>query len=420
MKLFANNIVLSTEETVKAILIVMLVLMATTLNTFNLAGRNLLLVVLAPLLIFLIVLVRYKNFPSTAKPIIFLLAGYMTLSSIYNYSEARLSSFLYSLFFISIFWVLSVFVKSRFKLKDFEALLVFLLMAYLVITILGQLYVLFGYFSPIEMGRLGVIHGWFGTLQENGVFRYYSLSTEPSYAAIIIVLLFSQYMALTREVSLGYKFYWVLFSVVYMLIMFNSGYGFLLFGLFLVTKVWQKRPVYLALVGLLLIISIATAIQFRHRISAVDRLLNIYEQFDYTKIEAISNIDHSASFRVLPFYYYLESVKLTDPHFFFGHGAGVSDTFLSAQLFPYSEEEVKFLGGFLPAYLIDYGITGFLVFALFYHSYIRNYFSFDFIIVILTITNASFNTQLFWLVMLIVYVKSQVLNEYTARAKTTQ
>jgi hypothetical protein len=207
------------------------------------------------------------------------------------------------------------------------------------------------------------------------------------------------------------KSYWVYFAVAYMLIMFNSGYGFLLLGVLILTKVNWRRTSYILTSFLILILSIIIVTQYRSNINSIDRLVRIYEQFDFRDVTSIREIDYSASFRILPFYYYFEKIKLSDPHFYLGFGAGKSDTFLSDKLFPHLKEEVKFLGGFLPAYLIDYGIIGLLIFGLFYHTYINTYLSFDFFLIISMLTNASFNTQLFWFVIIIIYLKRKILKQ---------
>jgi hypothetical protein len=398
----------STEEVIRWILFVLIFLLATSFNVFNLSGRNLLLVGAAPVFLLLLLGLRFRHISGLNKPALFLLAGYMILSYFFNVQEARTSSFLYSVFFISIFWILSAFAEKHMRLEDLQRLIFLILVAYLIMTILGHLYVVAGLFNPIGEIDTGVIHGWFGTLMENGVYRYYALATEPSYAAIIVVLLFSQYLDLWKSADRDRKLLWIYAIVLYMLYMFNSGYGFILFGVFVITKVKWKRTIFIVLGISLMILTILLITQYRSRVSAVDRVMNIIERVDYSDPTTIRKIDYSASFRILPVFYYYESVNLLDPHFYMGYGAGKSDTFLSYKLFPHLKEDIKFMGGFLPAYLIDYGLMGFILFSLFFHAYVRSYLSFDFILILLMLTNANFNTQLFWFVIVMVHLKRLV------------
>ena len=94
-------------EAIRAVLFVIIGLLASSFNIFNLSGRNLLLISVVPVLILFLLTLRFRSMIGWKKPAVFILVGYMFVSFLFNSSEARVSSFLYSLFFIALFWIIS-------------------------------------------------------------------------------------------------------------------------------------------------------------------------------------------------------------------------------------------------------------------------------------------------------------------------
>jgi hypothetical protein len=143
-------------------------------------------------------------------------------------------------------------------------------------------------------------------------------------------------------------------------------------------------------------------------IYAITRIKNLIHNFDFTDWTSIRQIDGSASFRILPFYYYIITADLSSIHFYLGSGAGTSNVSLSPYLFPHTLEIVSFQGGFLPAFLIDYGFLGFLFFiSVFFHE-TRSLFSFGTIVMFIILLNANFNTQLFWIIFTFMYLDNKI------------
>jgi hypothetical protein len=109
----------------------------------------------------------------------------------------------------------------------------------------------------------------------------------------------------------------------------------------------------------------------------------------------------------------VHAIDLLDFHFYLGHGAGASIDFLIPLLFNVPVKTYE--GGFLPQFLYDYGILIIPVLFIFLKREIAiRIFSLEFIILILMMTNANFNTQLFWLTII-----SFSLNKYYTVSSNT-
>ena len=180
-----------------------------------------------------------------------------------------------------------------------------------------------------------------------------------------------------------------------MLLSFQSGYGIILLFILVIMKTSMRNSIIIIIVGLLLIVGTLLVKQ-----TALNRVLNIISNLEPGRIEDLATIDHSASFRVLPTYHYIRNIDIRDLHFYFGYGAGQSSEFLIPFLFNVKVDHYE--GGFLPQFIYDYGIIFGLAFALFLmRESITKLVSFETFVFVLMITNANFNTQLFWVVITI-------------------
>ena len=85
----------------------------------------------------------------------------------------------------------------------------------------------------------------------------------------------------------------------------------------------------------------------------------------------------------------------------FGYGSGSSESFLNYELFKIgygtSEYDGSFQGGFLPSFLIDYGliITGLFLYTIKTTFLLKNDI-FQYLILLAILLNVNINTQLFW------------------------
>jgi hypothetical protein len=111
-------------------------------------------------------------------------------------------------------------------------------------------------------------------------------------------------------------------------------------------------------------------------------------------------IDQSLFMRLAPVVEYVDTVNFNDPALYFGHGA-MSNTLVYTDLFTdWLAEDVIFEPSFLPGFPYDYGIVGALLVALFaVRLSIERLFSLQTLVFVALIFNASFNTLLFWFVI---------------------
>jgi len=134
-------------------------------------------------------------------------------------------------------------------------------------------------------------------------------------------------------------------------------------------------------------------------LESVNRLKAVASVSD---VKELNTADRSGSIRLLPNYFYLTSINLTDPHFYFGHGIDYAKKLYPKILYRIPEEYN--FGGLLPNYLYDYGLICFIFFLCFLKkNTLTSFFSFEFLIMIITFTNSNFNTQSFWWMLLIFF-----------------
>lgn len=376
-------------------LIIQFILLSTVLTAFTIEGKNILFMGFS-VLGAIALLILNRKFPVNTSRVIFIMLLLLTVSYLINFKTADHLSFVYSVFFICSFVIFTSFFKQKISLETFRNVAFSVLVLYLIMLIVGQGYVFLGFFKGTYISR-GLLHGPYGTLFEGGLgFRFYSLSSEPSYAAFIVLCLL--YVILETDPyqkPFGKKNLYAWLITVYMLFSFQSGYGVLLFLILILFKTTPRNIFIMLTIGLVVVIGALIAKQ-----PALTRVVNIISNLRLDQLENIGSIDHSASFRILPTYYYLKGIELTDLHFYFGHGAGQSTKFLVPYLFKVKVESYE--GGFLPQFLYDYGIVfGFFFLLFLKREVLTRFFSFETFVILLMLTNANFNTQLFWLVITI-------------------
>jgi hypothetical protein len=377
------------------ILKIQFILLCTVLSPFTIAGKNILFMGFSAIGAILLFLLN-KRFPVNISMLLYVLLLTLCASYLINFTETDHFSFLYSLFFICSFAIFTSYDKQKIESNTFRRLLLTLLSLYLVMLLVGQLYVLFGFFKGTYI-TTGLVHGQFGTLYEAGFgFRFYSLSSEPSYAAFIIICTLYVILELDPEQRPFTKknlYAWL--ATLYLLFSFQSGYGVILFGILVLFKMKFRNILAILTIGLIVMVVLVIAKQ-----PAVARVTNILANFRLDQFEEIKHIDHSASFRILPTYYYVKSIDLMDLHFLFGHGAGQSSKFLIPFLFDVIVDDYE--GGFMPQFIFDYGIIFFAVFLYFLKKEVlTSFISFETAVLLMLLTNANFNTQLFWIVITI-------------------
>jgi hypothetical protein len=394
---------------IKVLLFANFFLLFTSFNIFDFGGRNTLLLSFSVLSSLIMVASNPRSVPGNNSVLI--VALYLFISFLLNLRDAKATSVLYSFFFLFNYWFLAEYFKKYVKSSEYNTILKAVFIIYFVVLIIGQIYVYLGYLSTFDKLGIGIVHGNFGTLYEVGKnsFRFYSLSTEPSVASFIVIILF---YSITKS-SVAGPFsrkkvpYWLILA--YMIFFFQSGYGLILLTMLIAFYSLRTRHAIFAMLTTIIIIPLI----FIFKTSAFDRVSSIIYQLDWSNIFTLSKIDYSASFRILPFFHYVHAIDLLDFHFYLGHGAGASIDFLIPLLFNVPVKTYE--GGFLPQFLYDYGILIIPVLFIFLKREIAiRIFSLEFIILILMMTNANFNTQLFWLTII-----SFSLNKYYTVSSNT-
>ena len=354
-------------------------------------------------------LMHYRQFSTDGNHLLVLIFAGMIFSSVLNYTTLRWSSLVYSAFFVIAFIFYTPSMQMFIDRSQFRKLLIVVFYLYLVGLIAGQLHIYFDLFSPIP-GLSGFVRGGFGTILEKNGFRYFSFSSEPSYAAFIVISVFYAILRLDRSKSGLFKGenLFMFGLLVYMVFMFKSAYGILLLGMMILDYVGVSAK--MLVIMLLAIGGIVLLISSDYEIRAFNRVVSVFKEMDLNNPRTLFAIDFTAYYRVVPVLYYIEIFDLTNIDFLFGYGAGASRYFVVPEIYS-AYQEGEFLGGFLPSFFYDFGIFGGLLGLMFLSKGIHRVFSFQTAALLLMMLNANFNTQLFWLIFLCFYMLEYYRND---------
>ncbi|MFN0189080.1 MAG: hypothetical protein ACKVQV_10305, partial [Bacteroidia bacterium] len=323
--------------------------------------------------------------------------AYLIGAAAINHERSQLLSLLYSAFFIISFIIYVPFMSQSLDLKDYRRLLKTVFLIYLIGLLIGQYYVYTNNFAPLPNQSGYLIHGSWGALTEFGSFRYYSFSSEPSYAAFVVIVLYYSYITLDgRKGSLfqGENLY-LFIILVYMIWSFKSSYGILLLSLIIVSYFGLTKTS--VLMYLFSISAVVIYLMIGNESGPVKRVIDIIQKIDFGNIHNLSNIDFSVYFRIAPLLHYIRIFDFADAGFYIGHGAAASRKFIVPET--YLAYEGDYLGGFIPAFFYDYGIIGTSLILAFIKKLLPGIFSIPTAIIALVLFNANINTQLFWLIL---------------------
>ncbi|MBY0435687.1 MAG: hypothetical protein K2U26_16425 [Cyclobacteriaceae bacterium] len=380
----------------KAILSIYFLLLATSFSAVTIEGKNLLFIGFAIAALTILLTGRWRSLPNNFDFYCLVILLYMTLSSFINYESSYLSSWVYSFFFICTYFAFSAFIREQLDKSSFSKLIELVFWLYFIGLIAGQFYVVFLGFSP-EFISGSVIHGKMGVLIDSGQYRYYSLSSEPSYAAFIAVISFYIYFKL-QESDLSIfttRAAIMLVALVYMLYFFKSAYGVLLFIILFASSINLSRRMLLFLI--ILFIGF-TGFVLVSDSPLVLRLVKIVQNIELDNLHSLATVDYSAYYRIAPFLNYFRIINYDDLGFWIGYGASASRHMVTPETYLASNGE--FQGGFIPSFFYDYGIVGAILISIYIFRLLPKPFIFSFFTVILMMFNANFNTQLFWFVVL--------------------
>lgn len=401
-----------------AVILFILLLAFTDLYAFEIANLKFsLYVVFGILFIFLISILKFE-IPPLNKSFPILIMLFILVSSLINFGNFKLTSIIYSFLFLIYFVYFYHYAREYLSKEGFIWVLKCILISYLTILILSQLIVLFdlyeiqsyqGYFQTT--GSFGIEYNY-----KNASYRYFSLSSEPSYASIIVMITFATLNELiTKQKTL--LIYGIL--TLYMVISFGSSIGFILLAVWILSQINFSKQYFIIF---LTIIFIGLILFFFTKIGgkSVDRVRDIFIllfSMEDDFIRKLNLIDSSAYARIGPFIVYLEQISLFDYHFYFGHGAVSSEAYFSRIIYPEAwNAHLVFNPPFFPGFLYDYGVFGVLVVLTFLRKLVAPKSIFYKVVVGVILVNSNFNTQLFWFVIVVLATSYLFVHEH--RLKT--
>ncbi len=323
-----------------------------------------------------------------------LLVAVILFGAAYNSGSTSWVSVVYSMIFVATFVVLTT-ARSLIPRQLFASALKVIIVAYFVNVVVAQLLVASG--APDDF--LAIFSRWNDVVRDDLGIRYYGFSSEPSYAAFIVLTAFVALLDLrTSLAERDVPVYGAL--VAYQVIAFNSIFGYVL-GLAVVGAMAYRvmsRTRFVALVVIAL--SSAALIDYQGQ-GRFGRLLSAVFTEDIDN-ESLGTIDTSLFMRVAPIIEYVDSFELSDPHFYFGHGPGSHEAEYTNVFWEWLDDDVVFQPSYLPAFAYDFGLAGALVVLMVIGRVMSDRrLSLATLFLALLLFNANFNTQLFWFVVIV-------------------
>ena len=342
--------------------------------------------------------------------ILYLLLFSILLCSLRHMESFRLSTILYSaMFAITYLYYWQTIKKSPNFNNLYVKIIKFLLWIFFITLIVQQV----SYFAhiPIFNYRIG----------ENSVLKFNSLASEPSYYSKIILLLMMSFITL-REIELGHtynlfinykrdKSIWFIFF--YQMILSGSSFAIILLALFFIKFIKLKLIIpFIFITGFLGIIILNTDFK------PIQRIIGLGESIITLNEQKMFNADESGAFRIAPTIYYIKKIDITQLDFWFGYGID----YIRYHLFSLSDaidEERGLQVGLFPSFIADFGLIPTILLLIFVFKYaIINKDKIDFIIWLLIAFDASFNSQLFWIAIILMSTNKIIKNNYLLQKVT--
>ncbi len=330
---------------------------------------------------------------------VWVIAAYICLSSLINLHDAKLRSVIYSGIFLLTFLVLMN-CRRYLPVETFSRTLRTVIILYFANVVISQVLVMTG-LSDDFMGN--IFHRLYD--ERIGVVRYFGFSSEPSYAAFIVLVSFLGWYYLPGARSRKQLLFYGLL-VLYQVVAFSSIYGYLLATAVAGVIAYRELPrriFYLLPVTLLLV---AVMADFQTMVDHGSRFVRIVQALVTGQIQStldLNDIDSSLFLRIAPTIEYINSIQLADFKWYLGHGAMASTRFMTDTFYAHVHPEGDVLkAGFVPGFLYDYGLVGTAIVLRWVIKTIsgrRFWLSGLFFLAVLF--NANFNTQLFWFIIVV-------------------
>lgn len=346
----------------------------------------------------------YKK-PRKEDVLLYLIFICMFITAIFHPRLFRLSTLLYSLMFIFTFILYSRLIKELTpSLVHFEKMFKLCITLFFVVLIIQQVSFLAG--IPIFNYRVGNL----------STIKFNSLASEPSYLGRIVTLFMLSYITI-REISYGQKYLFTkrFFSdkriwIMYLYIMIFSGSSTSLVILFIfMFNLFSKRQLLTAGISVVVILVLFTYLDF----IPLGRILKIATAFFTLNVDTVMEADASGGLRLAPTMLYLEKIDLATVNAWIGYGIDSTSIFLQENFAAFPKDSRGMIG-FFPAYMRDYGlIPMFMLFAYMYRYIVALPKLYNSLIIFIVLLDAPFNTQMFWLMMLLMYTNFYIKQKYS-------
>jgi len=323
----------------------------------------------------------------------------------------RLSTLGYTLMFLITFIVyLRMLHRRALPFRSYLKILKFILYAYFWVLLIQQFCVL---------AKLPIVNFILGDSSE---LKLNALSPEPSHSARIITILFYSFICMReRELRRAYLPFkdgltdlgaW--FCFLYTMLTMGSATSYFLLALLTIRFV--SIPTLFWGVGAALLAVIVYPF-LDLDIIPLNRALTFGKALLSRAPYQLVLVDHSASIRVLPIYYYLEQVRLFSIDFWFGAGFDYNN-----KLFPVLIPGIKVansVGGIFPVLFLNHGmVAGLLLLVIAYLNCLPRLWNFSTLLGTVLIFACGINTQLTWLVLILLATNrffEQSMAEYSRR-----
>jgi hypothetical protein len=340
---------------------------------------------------FLLIL-QYPYIKRSEFPI-FLLLIFMVIAAALNLKSLRFSTLFYSLMFIATFLYYWRNVKTLPLSKEsYLKIVKFLFYTFFIVLIFQQISDLLN--VPIFNYRVPI----------SEIIKYNSLASEPSYYGKIIVLLMLSFLTIREiEINRQYsinkdikndKIIWIIFF--YQIIVSGSSFAILLLAILLFRYVNKK---YFLSVLLIIIFSVFIIIVLSKESIVIQRILKMSQSVFSFNEEEIFKADTSGAFRIVPTIRYIKEFDFFNLKTWFGFGIDFTRNHL-LYLHPAVNPETGFYVGLFPAFIWDFGVISTIILMFIVFKYAIYNLS-DFVIWFVISLDAPFNTQLFWITLML-------------------
>lgn len=305
----------------------------------------------------------------------------------------RGSTLAYSLMFALTFIVYLRLLRSRaLPYSSYLKMLKFILYAYFWVLLIQQFCV---------VAHLPIFNFILGDTRQ---LKLNALSPEPSHSALIVTILFYSFICMRalelqrsyRLFSDGFSDRWVWFCFLYTMLTMGSASAYFFLPLQLIQFVSIQTLFWGGGATLVLLL-----FQFQGvNIIALNRTLAFGSALLSNSPYQMLDADHSAAMRVLPVYYYLEKAQLLSFDFWFGKGIDYNINFFT-NLIP-GVSVGHSLGGLFPSLFLNHGmVAAILLMVMVYKNCLSKFWSFSTLLCALLIFTCPLNTQITWLIFLL-------------------